>query len=219
MLHMKSRTGSEIPAARSAAWLTSNRLSGSLLVCIEHARAHHRSRMFASRCMAASVAGVRARVEHGCGTLYDHCPRSLAGSVGRERGLARWVDITLGWANLSPRANSTRANSTRATPRLEMGGLQCGVCRFGDSKDSDFVAPSADCVLLFSCKEFRGRNGVLAKMETMSTDMQMPMASAYCMKCRRCTWLSRPDNDITRDWILDRDYGGGVRVGRPVGAR
>jgi hypothetical protein len=82
-----------------------------------------------------------------------------------------------------------------------MGGRQCGVCRFGDGKDSDLGAPSAACVLLFSCKEFRGREGVLAKMETMSTDMQMPMASAYCMKCRRCTWLSRPDNDIARDCV------------------
>jgi len=84
-----------------------------------------------------------------------------------------------------------------------MTGRQCGVCRYGDSRlaEGSLGEPSAACVLAFSCKAFHGRDGILARMEAMSVESHVPLASAYCMKCRRSTWLSRAENDIKLDCV------------------
>lgn len=84
-----------------------------------------------------------------------------------------------------------------------MARRRCGVCRYGDSRrgDGSLGAPSAACVLVFSRKTFHGRDGILAQMEAMSADAHAPLASAYCMHCRRCTWLSRAESDINPDCV------------------
>jgi len=82
-------------------------------------------------------------------------------------------------------------------------GRQCGVCRYGHSRDlsTDIGVPSAASVLLFSRTTLYGRKGIVAKMETMAEDLQVPLSSAYCEKCRQCTWLTRDENDIDQDCL------------------
>ena len=58
--------------------------------------------------------------------------------------------------------------------------------------------PSAACVLLYSRKDLPG---IVATMEAMGEGKHVPLASAYCMKCRKCTWLSRPANGISEDCV------------------
>lgn len=103
------------------------------------------------------------------------------------------------WAARAPLRTGTPP--TRQAP--ETMGRQCGVCRYGDSRlaEDSLCVPSAACVLAFSSTTFRGRDGILAKMETMSADAHVPLAAAHCMVCRRCTWMSSADNDISVDCV------------------
>ena len=108
-----------------------------------------------------------------------------AGSPVAGKGQAQWKLAR------SPRAMSgERAMSAR----------QCGVCRFGDHQSlrGDIGPPSAACVLLFSRRDLPG---IVASMEAMGEGKHVPLASAYCETCRKCTWLSRPANGIIEDCV------------------
>ena len=81
-----------------------------------------------------------------------------------------------------------------------MSARECGVCRFGDHRSlcGDIGPPSAACVVLFSRRDLPG---IVATMEAMGEGKHVPLASAYCERCRKCTWLSRPGNGLIEDCV------------------
>ncbi len=70
----------------------------------------------------------------------------------------------------------------------------CGRCLF-TAADTNFQ-PYAALVIAFSSTRMQGAGGILEQIENMSAIKHLPMASAYCCVCRRCTWLCNADADL-----------------------
>jgi len=73
----------------------------------------------------------------------------------------------------------------------------CAACRFGSAaSNSSWPMPATALVLAYSSTHLQGKNGIVSKIQNISEQKPVNMASAYCSKCRSCTWLCRPDADI-----------------------
>jgi hypothetical protein len=85
----------------------------------------------------------------------------------------------------------------------------CGVCRFGGFAEPRGCAPSAACVLVSGGTRLEGALGILAGIEAAAAGKHVGLASAYCKRCRRITWLCREDSGVGDVGVGDVGVGDG----------
>ena len=73
----------------------------------------------------------------------------------------------------------------------------CAACQFGTAASTgNWPMPATALVLAYSSTQLHGKSGIVSKIQNISEQKPVNKASAYCSKCRCCTWLCRPDDDI-----------------------
>lgn len=71
----------------------------------------------------------------------------------------------------------------------------CADCHFRQQAHT-CAKPAAALVLAFSSTRLHGEGGVVEQIREQARNKHMPMAAAYCVVCRQCTWLCSADMEL-----------------------